>query len=183
VGSGARAAREADRLAARLGGLDAQRGEGDAAMAASREGRSASGRAVADAELSLRLSLPAPELADLVGVARAAGRLDGARDEVATTPHMVAVDVLRGSLRLMVPHLRVEPPWGERWARRLYDLRATLERRGGGLTIEAGPAAIVGSAGAWGHPGAAAARLTKGLRGQFDPGRILSPGRWTFDED
>lgn len=177
VGSGAGAAREAERLEARLAGLDVERREGEPAADGPGHDPSAEG------ELALRLSLPAPELGDLIRVARDVGRLDGARDELAATPYRIAVDAARGSVRLTVPHLRAEPPWGERWAERLRELRGTLERRGGGLTIEVAPAAVAGRVPAWGHPGRAAARLITGMRAQFDPGRILSPGRWTFEED
>jgi glycolate oxidase FAD binding subunit len=179
VGTAERAEREADLLEARMEAPDVERVEGEWSVGAA---VSCDIRAIEeDAELTLRLSLPPVELTDLVVLARAAGRLGPGRDDVQSTPHGLAVDVLRGTLRLAVSRVRLDPPWSERWTERLRELRATLERRGGSLTVTSGPAEVVQGVGAWGNAGGAA-RLMAGLKGQFDPRGILSPGRWILEE-
>ena len=135
-----------------------------------------------DADLGLRLMGPVAQLADLVTVARAAGRLRPGRDELAGTAYRLSVDALRGSVTLAVPRVRIDPPWADMWAERILELRENVERRGGSLTLTSGPADVVNRAGTWGRPGRTA-RLLKGLKAQFDPGGVLSPGRLAFEED
>jgi FAD/FMN-containing dehydrogenase len=135
-----------------------------------------------DADLCLRLMGPVSQLADLVTVARAAGRLRPGRDELAGAAYRLSVDALRGSVTLAVPRIRIDPPWAEMWAERILELRENVERRGGSLTVTTGPADVVGRAGTWGRLGRTA-RLMKGLKAQFDPGGVLSPGRLAFEED
>jgi hypothetical protein len=126
-------------------------------------------------DLSLRLVGPLPELPDLLTVARAAGRLRPGKDELANTPHRIGVDAQRGAVTVAVPSVRVDPPWPEQWAERIRELRANVELRGGSLTAF-GSEAVIAGAGTWGDMGGAE-RLMLAIKGQFDPGGVLSPGR------
>jgi glycolate oxidase FAD binding subunit len=130
------------------------------------------------AELGVRLRLPASELSALTQAARSAVRLGIGREDLTGMAARFAVDVLGGSLRLVVPHVRLDPPWEEAWASRLREVRGTLERGGGALTILNGPAGIVSRAGRWGKTGGAS-RVMERLKSQFDPAGILPQGAWT----
>jgi len=183
VGIPERVESEARTLEARLAPLQVERasiGEGDAdagavSLLAEIRGSGEPG------ELVLRMALPASELPELLAIARAVGRLQPGWDELARTSHVVVVDALRGTLRLELGHVRTSPPWDGAWTERLGELRGTLERRGGSLTIQSGPEAIVGPVGAWG-PWGAESRLVARLKEQFDPAGALSPGRWVFPD-
>jgi FAD/FMN-containing dehydrogenase len=48
--------------------------------------------------------------------------------------------------------------------------------------VEGAPAEVLERVGAWGRAGAPA-RLMAGLRAQFDPAGVLSPGRLIFGEE
>jgi FAD/FMN-containing dehydrogenase len=179
VGASERADREAD-LFERAIARTVERLDGTAARARGLLGEVRHG--VAGAELTIRMVAPHSDLADLVEVARGAGRLRPGRDELAGAAYHVAVDVMRGSLRLAVPRVRVDPPWADDWAQRIRELRENLELRGGTLTVEGAPAEVLERVGAWGRAGAPA-RLMAGLRAQFDPAGVLSPGRLIFGEE
>jgi glycolate oxidase FAD binding subunit len=180
VGLEERVAREAALLEAALAPLEVARVDGRSGEGA--ELVSAIRHVEEDADLTLRFVGPVAHLAELLTVARAAGRLRPGHDELTSAPYRVAVDGLRGSLRLVIPRVRVDPPWAERWAARTLELRANAEFRDGSLTIAKGPAAVVDGCGTWGKSGGTA-RLMAGLKAQFDPGGILSPGRLSFEED
>jgi FAD/FMN-containing dehydrogenase len=128
-------------------------------------------------ELSLRLTLPASELAALLTAARSVARLGLGQDELTAPSLRLAADVLGGSLRVAVPHVRLDPPWEEAWANRLRELRGSLERAGGSLTILHGPSGVVSRVGAWGAIGNASVIMAR-LKSQFDPAGILPPGVW-----
>jgi glycolate oxidase FAD binding subunit len=176
VGAPERVEQEARVLEARLRPLPLARSEGEGAEGAALLDEI---RQLEDGgELAVRMSLPASELPTLVTAARSAGRLGTGRDELARSPYRVAMDALGGSLRLVVPHVRLDPPFGESWSERLRELRATLEVSGGGLTVLHGAPDIVGTARAWGDAGGAGVIMER-LKAQFDPGGILPPGGWT----
>ena len=81
-----------------------------------------------------------------------------------------------GVARLAVKEL----PRGEEqigiWASALQSLRNRLEERGGSLTLSVGPPALMRKVGAWGGVGGERV-LMEGLKEEFDPNRILAPGR------
>lgn len=133
-----------------------------------------------DPDLVVRLRLPRSELAALVDVARELGRLDGGRNVLRDAPVVYRADPLRGIVRIVVPNVRTDEAWGERWGVRLEDLRQTMTVRGGGLTVESGPRSIVGGVGAWRRPAGGEATLMRRLRDRFDPERILAPERHDF---
>lgn len=179
VGASLRVEREAQMVEAWLRPLEIEKSEGEGA-----EGESLlrEVRLLEDGtELALRLSLPAPELSALLAAARSVGRLSAGRDELSTSPYRVAVDVLEGSLRLTLPHVRQDPPWDEAWGERLRELRQTLQNAGGNLTILHGPVALVGRVGAWSGVGGAS-RIMERLKAQFDPGGILPSGGWGTEQ-
>ena len=64
----------------------------------------------------------------------------------------------------------------EPWMSALSALRTRLEERGGTLTVSSGPPTLMKDLGPWGTPGGEE-RLLKGLKDEFDPKGILSPGR------
>jgi glycolate oxidase FAD binding subunit len=178
VGLDERVAREASIVESALGPLtpsrvDARAPEGTALLEQLR-------RVDDQCDVSLRLVGPVAELPDLLTVARSAGRLRPGKDELAGTPHRIAVDALRGSVTVGISRIRVDPPWAEHWAERIRALRTNVEYRDGSLTAH-GHEAVIAQAGAWGQVGGAL-RLMKGLEAQFDPGGILSPGRLFSEE-
>jgi FAD/FMN-containing dehydrogenase len=176
AGADVRVEREARVLEERLGHLRLERWEGASPAAA---GLLEGIRLLEDgAELSLRLSLRASELSALVAAARSLGRVGHGREELAGGAVRLAVDVLGGSLRVAVPHVRPDPPWDEAWAERLRELRGTLERAGGSFTLLNGPPALAGRVQPWGSVSAAAARIMGRLKAQFDPAGILPIGGW-----
>jgi glycolate oxidase FAD binding subunit len=129
------------------------------------------------AELGVRMKLPPSELSALVAAARSRARLGVGRDELTGPSFRLAVDVLGGSVRLAVPHVRLDPPWEEAWAERLGELRRNLENAGGSLTVLHGPPGIVRRVGMFGGAGGAS-RIMERLKAQFDPAGILPPGAW-----
>jgi glycolate oxidase FAD binding subunit len=62
------------------------------------------------------------------------------------------------------------------WTAAITDLRKRLESAGGSLTISCGPAALMKDVGAWGTRGGEW-EIMSGLKAEFDPAGILSPGR------
>jgi glycolate oxidase FAD binding subunit len=180
VGLEERVAREATLLEAALSPLDVERLDGRSPEGAELISRVR--HVEEDADLTLRFVGPLSHLAELLTVARAGGRLHAGHDELTSAPYRLAVDAQRGSLRLVIPRVRVDPPWAERWATRILELRGNAEFRDGSLTIAKGPPAVIDGCGAWGKLGGSA-RLMAGLKAQFDPGGVLSPGRLSFAED
>jgi glycolate oxidase FAD binding subunit len=131
-----------------------------------------------DPDLVVRMRLPAGDPRALVEAARTLGRLDGARENVlAGAPVQHRIDPLAGLARVVVPEVRTDGAWPDRWATHLVDLRRTLVGRGGGLTVEVAPASIEEGAGAWRAPGRTEAELSRRLRSSFDPAGVLVPGR------
>jgi glycolate oxidase FAD binding subunit len=59
----------------------------------------------------------------------------------------------------------------------LEELRREAEAAGGSLAVEAAPPAVKSSLDAWGKPGDAFSVMRR-LKAQFDPGAVLSPGRF-----
>jgi len=84
-----------------------------------------------------------------------------------------------GVLRLGLP--RVPGGMGEitSLARALTASRARVQGRGGSLIISQGPPELLQEVGARGNAGGPEARLVEGLKAQFDPSGILSPGRFS----
>jgi glycolate oxidase FAD binding subunit len=82
----------------------------------------------------------------------------------------VAADVLTGRVRCGVADGRADP---EALAR----LRARLESLGGSVTLERAPAELLEEVRAYG-PGGRSHALGVALRRRFDPGGVLSPGRF-----
>jgi glycolate oxidase FAD binding subunit len=83
----------------------------------------------------------------------------------------VAADVLAGRIRASVRDAAVTS------AEALVALRARLESLGGSLSLELAPAELVARVGAHGARGRSGA-LAASLRRRFDPGGVLSPGRF-----
>jgi glycolate oxidase FAD binding subunit len=79
-------------------------------------------------------------------------------------------DVLSGRVR--VGSQPADVPAGQ-----LSDLRRTLEGLGGTLVLQRAPADVVAQVGAFGSGGTATG-LSSALRRAFDPGEVLSPGRF-----
>ena len=174
-----RVAREAELIEARLSPLPVERVSVSDEVAA---GGTLDLRSFEEsAEMVLRLDLLPAELEELIGLGRTVGRLSAGRDELARAPVSMHLDVLRGSLVLGVPHVRSDPERASAWAARLKDVREAMEHRGGSLSISHAPPEIVGVAGAWGDVGPAG-RLMAGLKAQFDPAGILSPGRFVLGD-
>jgi len=82
-----------------------------------------------------------------------------------------------GVLRVGFP--RVPAGDGERMALAgaLRELRGRLEAAGGGLVVSQGPAGLLKEVGSRGEGGGEAS-LMRGLKEEFDPAGILSPGRF-----
>jgi FAD/FMN-containing dehydrogenase len=62
------------------------------------------------------------------------------------------------------------------WVSKLQGLRSRLEAQGGGVILSSGPEFLMRETGPWGSD-PASAPLMDGLKAQFDPARILAPGR------
>jgi FAD/FMN-containing dehydrogenase len=175
AGAPERVEREAKVMEERLGASRCDRLEGEAPES----GALLSGIRLQEegSELGVRLTLPASELAALIAAGRSVARLGLGQDEIAAQSLRLAVDVLGGSLRVAVPHARLDPPWEDAWVGRLRELRGSLERTGGGLTILNGPPGVVSRVGAWGTIGRAS-HIMERLKAQFDPVGVLPPGVW-----
>jgi FAD/FMN-containing dehydrogenase len=146
----------------------------------------AHGRWEEDCGLVLRLSLLPSRMSELLGEARALegefGRLGegGGSPEGGRwgRPHLsahVGSGVLRLAFRPGNGPVKVAPVA----VKALRDLRRLLEGSGGSLTVSRGPASLLEDLGAWGAVGADL-RIMKGLKAEFDPAGILSPGRFGF---
>lgn len=83
----------------------------------------------------------------------------------------VTADVLAGRVRCWIP----DP--GAVDVAALATLRIRVEALGGSLTLERAPGTILAKLPAYGSVGRAGA-LAVALRGRFDPGGVLSPGRF-----
>ena len=62
------------------------------------------------------------------------------------------------------------------WTSALIAVRKRLELAGGSLTLSCGPAALMKEVGAWGT-GGGEWEIMSGLKAEFDPAGVLSPGR------
>ncbi|MBW3534990.1 MAG: hypothetical protein KY453_07220 [Gemmatimonadetes bacterium] len=134
------------------------------------------------AGLVVRVALPPAEATDVLRIARALGRVRGGRDELERVALRSCLHVTSGVLRVAVPNVRTDTGWDEDWAQRLADLRRTLEVRGGSLVVSRAPRQVVARVSAWGDAGPAA-RLMREIKARFDPGGILSPGRFVIPDD
>jgi glycolate oxidase FAD binding subunit len=83
----------------------------------------------------------------------------------------VAADVLAGRIRAAIGDA------ARTSAEALATLRTRLEALGGSLSLERAPSELVAEVGAYGAAGRSGA-LAASLRRRFDPGRVLSPGRF-----
>lgn len=83
----------------------------------------------------------------------------------------VSVDPLRGRVRAGLPAAEGID------AEALLALRRDVEGRGGSLVLERAPPVLAASVGAYGSPGSART-IGAALRTRFDPGGVLSPGRF-----
>jgi len=114
----------------------------------------------ADGEVVVRATALPAALAEVVAAVSEA--LPGAA---------VSADVLAGRTRAAVGDAAVTS------AAALTALRARLETLGGSLSLERAPSELVAAVGAYGARGRSGA-LAASLRLRFDPGGVLSPGRF-----
>lgn len=118
--------------------------------------------------LVVRVSVPIQATQAIIGLCRsfAGGQ----------TPALIAAP-LTGRIWVFISRALYESVHGDRiWTLRLDDLRRTAAEWGGSARIERAPPEIRESTDAWGDP--AAARLHESLKREFDPKRILNPGRF-----
>jgi len=114
----------------------------------------------ADGEVVVRATALPAALAEVVAAVSEA--LPGAA---------VAADVLAGRIRAAVADAALTSPEA------LTALRARLEVLGGSVSLERAPSDLVAAVGAYGAGGPSGA-LAASLRRRFDPGGVLSPGRF-----
>jgi len=121
------------------------------------------------AALVVRMSLLPSLLEALLGEARELGGRFGALG--------LAAHVGWGSLRVSFPRAPTEGDEVKELARALSGLRKRLENAGGSLVLSQGPSGFLREVGAQGE-GGPEGRLMRGLKEEFDPAGILSPGRF-----
>jgi len=129
-----------------------------------------------DVELVLRWNLLPSRMEELLAEAEELASIlsAGTGQEMRLAGH-----VGWGVLRVGLP--RVPKGQGERTslARALGASRARVEGHGGSLIISRGPPELLQELGARGKATGPEARLVEGLKAQFDPSGILSPGRYS----
>ncbi|HEX7216721.1 MAG TPA: FAD-linked oxidase C-terminal domain-containing protein, partial [Methylomirabilota bacterium] len=78
-----------------------------------------------------------------------------------------------------VLQVSLEADDGGRLARgMLLPLRQSIEAEGGSLVVERGPARLKSECEAWGSINPDLLTIMKRIKGEFDPGNVLSPGRF-----
>ena len=87
-----------------------------------------------------------------------------------------------GVLRFAVPRLSGDPGELRALAKAVGELRSRLEADGGSLTMSSAPQQLMEEVGAWGAHGSEVA-LMRGLKAEFDPAGVLSPGRFGIPHD
>lgn len=121
------------------------------------------------AALVVRMNLLPSLLEALLGEARELGARFGALG--------LAAHVGWGSLRVGFPRAPTEGDEVRELAGALSEVRKRLETARGSLVLSHGPSGLLREVGAQGEAGAAE-RLVRGLKEEFDPAGILSPGRF-----
>jgi FAD/FMN-containing dehydrogenase len=89
----------------------------------------------------------------------------------------MAAHVGCGVLRVAFGRLPLAEGGLQELAQTLEDLRSRLEGEGGSLRLSTAPRGLMDEVGAWGTLGPVEA-LMEGLKREFDPAGILSPGRF-----
>ncbi|MGW8265220.1 MAG: FAD-binding oxidoreductase [Longimicrobiales bacterium] len=123
----------------------------------------------AAAALVLRMSLLPSLLEALLGEARELAARFGAMG--------LAAHVGWGTLRVGFPRIPTEGEEARELVRTLRELRNRLEAAKGSLVLSQGPSELLREVGAQGGCGPEE-RLMRGLKEEFDPAGILSPGRF-----
>jgi len=121
------------------------------------------------AALVLRMNLLPSLLEALLGEARELAARFGAMG--------LAGHVGWGTLRVAFRQVPTEGEEARDLTRALGELRRRLEAARGSLVLSQGPSGLLKEVGAWGATGPEV-RLLRGLKEEFDPAGILSPGRF-----
>ncbi|HET9488233.1 MAG TPA: FAD-binding oxidoreductase [Methylomirabilota bacterium] len=122
----------------------------------------------AEGEVVLQLGVLPSRIADTLDAITAAH----AEVNSGATPR-VAGCAASGSLRLLLPGAGVEDA-----ASVVTRLRAAVGGFDGSVVVQAGPRALRATVDPWGAVAPAALELMRRLRDEFDPGRVLNPGRF-----
>jgi glycolate oxidase FAD binding subunit len=128
------------------------------------------------AELVARLCLLPSELGILLDEAEELRTLVSEASSSPGAELRLSAHVGAGVLRVAVSKLPKEESRLDPWVSNFRSLRVRLEERGGSLTLSSGPGLLVREIGAWGAAGEEK-EIMEGLKSQFDPKGILSPGR------
>ena len=169
--------------------------------AESREFHRTLGRWEEGAGMVLRMSLLPSKLGSLVEEARALAQLMEASTESDALGQLKPGSGRRGELdgwnsggsrlsghvgwgvlRFAVPKLPGDPGGSRALAKAMGELRSRLEAEGGSLTISSAPRLLMEEVGAWGVHGPELG-LMRGLKAEFDPAGVLSPGRFGIPQD
>jgi glycolate oxidase FAD binding subunit len=169
--------------------------------AESREFHRALGRWEEGSGMVLRMSLLPSKLGTLIEEARALARLIEASTESNAPGELKPGSGTRGEpdgwnssgsrlsghvgwgvLRFAAPKLPGDPGGSRALVKAVGELRSRLEAEGGSLTITSAPRYLMEEVGAWGGHGPELG-LTRGLKAEFDPAGVLSPGRLGIPQD